>query len=41
MKTSDYVVDGFEEYSDDNHFWKKDEEIKSCIVNDFDKDFCI
>lgn len=37
MKTSDYVVDGFEEYTAMTIISAKDAEIKSCIVNDFDK----
>lgn len=37
MKTSDYVVDGFEEYTAMTIISSKDEEIKSCIVKDFDK----
>ncbi|MBK8451067.1 MAG: YitT family protein [Saprospiraceae bacterium] len=37
MKTSDYIVDGFEEYTAMTIISPKFEEIKSCIVNDFDK----
>jgi len=37
MKTSDYVVDGFEEYTALTVISSRFEEIKSCIVNDFGK----
>ena len=37
MKTSDYVVDGFEEYTAMTIISPKYEEIKSTIVNDFEK----
>lgn len=37
MKTSDYVVDGFEEYTAMTIISSKYEEIKSTIVNDFEK----
>lgn len=37
MKTSDYVVDGFEEYTALTIISKQDEAIKSLIVNDFGK----
>jgi|JI10StandDraft_1071094.scaffolds.fasta_scaffold06144_14 uncharacterized membrane-anchored protein YitT (DUF2179 family) len=37
MKTSDYVVDGFEEYTALTILSAKYEEIKSCIVNDYNK----
>ncbi|HEX5626118.1 MAG TPA: YitT family protein [Saprospiraceae bacterium] len=37
MKTSDYVVDGFEEYTAMTIISPQFEAIKSCIVNDFNK----
>lgn len=37
MKTVDYVVDGFEEYTALTILSSKDEDIKSMIVNDFNK----
>jgi uncharacterized membrane-anchored protein YitT (DUF2179 family) len=37
MKTSDYVVDGFEEYTALSIISSKYEDVKSLIVNDFDK----
>lgn len=37
MKTSDYVVDGFEEFTSLSIISKKDEEVKSLIVNEFGK----
>lgn len=37
MKTSDYVVDGFEEFTSLSIISKKDQEVKSLIVNEFGK----
>ncbi len=37
MKTSDYVVDGFEEFTSLNVISKEHDQIKSLIVNDFGK----
>ena len=37
MKTSDYVVDGIEEFTSLSIISKKDQEVKSLIVNDFGK----
>lgn len=37
MKTTDYVVDGFEEYTALNIISSKSEELKSLVVNDFGK----
>ncbi len=37
MKTADYVVDGFEEYTALTIISKEDEQVKSIIVNDFNK----
>ena len=37
MKTSDYVVDGFEEFTSLNIISKEFESVKSLIVNDFNK----
>ncbi len=37
MKTSDYVVDGFEEYTALSIISAKDQEVKSLVVNDFGK----
>ena len=37
MKTSDYVVDGFEEFTSLSIISQKDQEVKSIIVNDFGK----
>jgi uncharacterized membrane-anchored protein YitT (DUF2179 family) len=37
MKTTDYVVDGFEEYTALNIISSKSEQIKSLVVNDFGK----
>ena len=37
MKTSDYVVDGIEEFTSLSIISKKDQEVKSLIVNEFGK----
>ena len=37
MKTSDYVVDGFEEFTALNIISKDHDLVKSIIVNDFEK----
>ncbi len=37
MKTSDYVVDGFEEFTSLSIISQNDQEVKSIIVNDFGK----